>query len=701
MNFANITNFVNTYATNVAVDILTNSKNKNILSLKPTNTIKSITGNVPEQNTTVVGYLKSTLESVNYGLCTYVLGMSYVDKRNRTPEDVIYVEDALKAGISSSEVDRMKQFLWKKVENAGDISGIYLTPSASFSDSCFHSEEEVKSNRLAHRSCHLNGVAYLIGPQTRLKEIIDSEDIYGSIAIFNISSFGSEIDAIMKTNTSSAMERIEKVVELKLNDIREKVAGMFVLPFEKTAAPVFDNYKTVHAHGFEEKLLKNLRASSMKIAGYNGFIMFGTYDKAPDPEDSNYKKGKSVSKVFLAIRSYDENTSKELFKKIYDKNPTLTEFKNSEELTKLRDRAKNNLLVHQGRIAYEIIKNILNWSTPNGEQIRNFETDSTESKLIHFPCLMATARLHYNAITELSSDSTVSSRSRSLYHDHCFTTHDISQAKFWPYFRSREKGISLVIPKSGRTLSYNQSLLSEDKWKITFPLKPSRLPVLPMGCRKKLHRDDYTLDSYLSYFESDPPTSVIASYDYFDETQDHQITMNNSNKVWYGQGDVNMKLLSGKYPDSEDEQHVINLVNNVYETHDLDVIDAVIWFNDFVQEFTDANQHTLNIIDVLYLTHNKDTMVLDFYQKIFEDNSTAFFQYAEKTEKLVPDWMPLQGGKLSQITKDNFLNYIILSGRLNGKEFYLEPATKPLIIQGSVTERQFYKNKVKKEISVR
>lgn len=701
MNFTSIANFVSEYATKTAIDIITNSKNKNILPIKSHNTIKSIADNTQQQQqTTIVGYLTNTLESVNDSLCTYVFGMSYVDKRARKSEDVIYTDDAKKAGIPRAEIELMKEYLWKKVEEAGDVSGVYVTPSASFSDHCSHSVEEVKQNRVAHRKCHLNGVAYLIGEHTRLKKIITSDDLYGSIAIYEIKSFGTEIDSIMRKDSEVAVKRIEEVVNEKLPLIREATTGMFVFPFEKTAAPVFEDYSALSLYEFDEQALKKLRHSHTKIAGRNGFIVLGLYNRAPEKTDENYRRGKSVPKVFLAIRSYDETTSKELFHMIQERDPTLEDFKNKEGFIKLRSRAKNNLAVHQGKIAYEIIKNILGWATGDGEEIKNFESDNTGSELIHFPCLKEKVRLHYNTITELESDpnSYISSRSRSLYHDHCFTIHDIKSAGVWPYFRSREHGISMAVPRVSRTLS--DSLLSDDKWKIAFPVKPSRLPVLPMGCRKIMHRDDYDLASYFEYIKNNPKTESIAAVDYYDENQNHEITLTTGNRVWYGQGDINMKLLSNRYKDSEDWfAQLDRLVTEVYDTYDLEVVEVQIWLDDFVQEFTDANQHTLNIVEILYLTRKGKMMILDIHNKVFAENIKHLHRYAEKMNKLISHWLPLQKNNLYQISKNHLLNYMKKTGKLTGKEIYSEPDHESLTLLEDSPEEEHTEER--REISVR
>jgi hypothetical protein len=524
----------------------------------------------------------------------------------------IVTTDLVRAGVSQAAIREIVQIVEQKIQQSPDVHQVYLTPAASVSDSCSHEKSPHNPAK-----CHVNGVAYKLGANARLDLLVTSSDFAASVAIYEVSSYGPRIDALLKTNPSQAAIDISTHFESKMPSIRRATSEMFISRRGKTAPSIFEGYEDDDL--FDRTLYQKLKLSPIKIASKNGFVYIGRYWELDGR--------RSIPKIVVIVRSYDDVTSREIFNHIQEKQLTIQRMKMDEDVARLQQSARRNTEIHQGHIAWKIIVDILGWSTGEGVAFDTFGTNQTKTEYLN-----TGQRFNYNSINQYGQDF--------IYHDHCFSVIDVASKKMWPYLRSREDGISLVLPTPKGIRIRGLETYTEGRF-LDGVLWESRLLALPMGPRKAMHRSDYSLS--LPY----PKESKI--YSELDINPE-KTSLSNQNIVWYGHGDKHYKLFSGKY----DHTELNTMIRAVYkiDPSEYEIVSLETWLSDFSQEFSHFAHQTMDIQDIILLTDPSEPVIVNIDSGFYDTHFSALIRYAAHKKLVIGDVVRGQNKEQKQLLLD-------------------------------------------------
>jgi hypothetical protein len=529
----------------------------------------------------------------------------------------VHTADLRNAGASESEIGEIESFFRSKFEGARDVHKVYLSPSASWSDTCDHHEP--------HRDlkCHVNGVSFLVGPDAPLSKLVTSKDLYGSIAFYNIKDFTSSINTALTPEQKVALTEIH--ISKKIGDIKGYVSNVFASQDTKTARTAFMR-KVFDEKEIDDSFSRSLESAS-KVGTKNGFIILGRY--------RSFENGVQVSKFFLAIRSYDEISSKNLFDSIHARDIKVGSLKTDPTTQGLCRVAMSNSEINQGSIALTIIRDILGFNVNvNDVYSGEFKRNGNISYVEH---MKADHRFMYNMFARSPSHP-----DKIVYYDHCFDTSQVAEAGFWPFFRGREHGLDLIRDPS-RTM-FSSSFIWSD-----------RLETLPMGVRKAIHRRQYTLETNLSKRSRE---IVIPEEDY----NPHLSSVLNHNIVSFGDGKMHYKLVDKKYHDMDLENAGVQIYGISKGLLDIRHVD--IWASFFSQEFGIDYEKTFTVMDLLLQTTSEDDIGISINDPFFNEHIHNIFKYTIDKCIILNDMIPRQnfGEKVFIFNKANLLGYLRSQG---------------------------------------
>lgn len=496
-----------------------------------------------------------------------------------------------RVSIPQNEVDAMVAHLESKLSGVDDIKGAYITPSASWSDHCIHEymkEHHIHGSERAPK-CQLNGIVYSLGPQTKMKALFRSIDIHGTLAVYDIASYGSALDKLALEKPERGVLAIEDYFFQNLHRIKDAISRRFTSTRYNTAPHIFEGYEEEEFNVVEYAKLKG---GVHKIASKNGCVYMGIYKVLVD--DQYQLKAK------LIIRSYDEGSSLAILNKIYNEDPTFEEFRDNPIFEKLRQRAKKNTEVSQGNLAHAIIEEILNWKT-------QYDSKTTigddETQVIKY--IQPDATFNYNSII-------VTEQGDVLYYDHCFPASDMIKYGYWPYLRGRSEGVSLIIP-SGNAAEF-----------IAAATGRKTLFGLPMGCRKLIHRSDYTHE-----VSHQPGIDEKIAFEMYKDKE--SLSRGMYLTTWHGQGRVNYKLIKGKY-------ECISATDLISKHYGLPKgtfkeVKMATWSNDFGQEFGEYSHRSMSVSDIIALSDLGDPIGITFDSTFYTTHFSSLVSYANDNGK--------------------------------------------------------------------
>src|SRR5688572_9400362 len=119
--------------------------------------------------------------------------------------------DDVRSIRSERDIARMLEYIHMKTSNVGgNVPYVYITPGASWSDTCFH-------DMMHDSSCHLNGVAYQVEGGVLASELVQTPDMFSGVSMFKIGDMGENINRALRENPVQALYFIKDQVTKALN----------------------------------------------------------------------------------------------------------------------------------------------------------------------------------------------------------------------------------------------------------------------------------------------------------------------------------------------------------------------------------------------------------------------------------------------------------------------------------------------------